>query len=413
MEKIFIFGEQVLYSLITFIVSILMAKYLAADEFGLWVLFTTLFYFLITMSSASLWQLYIVRYNKINGYISKIFYTNSIFLLSVILAVILTFLIVLGLYYYYKLSIFLAITLYFFSVFSIVYEAKRRICIAAGRGKKMFIMTFTRMSFLVFSLLFLTQSKDIHLELVVAYFTISLFFLLPYRIKNIFRFSLWPRMIRAHHKLLKVSCITDWKDNKLLLSKSMLHYFTSQLYILIIGFYLGLEDLAFFEIVRLVFSPIMILVVGLNSVSILYFVSVYKRDKSSLIKKIRKITLLWSVVVIIYISLIYSNIETIDQYVFNGKYYSEDMLSALKFFSIAVLSSSILPFISNYFVITDTNKYALRTSAIVFVINLIFSPVIINSFGLMGAFIGTSFVQFLLLSINVYYVYKVSKYKLL
>jgi O-antigen/teichoic acid export membrane protein len=407
-----IFIEQLFYSATTFFVSILMAKYLSIREFGIWVIFNALYYFVVTIANASFWKLYIVKYNKFNGWIFKIFYTNSTFLLSVILSLFIAPIIALIFFYYYKLSIFTSVLLFLFAIFSIIYEVKRRIFIARNDGKSLLTLSITRILFFIFSILIMAEGMIINLELIFIYLVISLSLLSLYKVKNIFSLTLWPRVIRGHYKLLIKTYINDLKENRLLLAKSILHYFTSQLYVLIAGFYLSLEDLAFFEVIRLVFSPVMIIIVGLNSVFVLYLVSEYKKDRKSLMNNIIKITFLIGFVVSIYIVLVYLNIEVIVRYLFNEGYYNKDVPRAVIAFSLAILSASSIPFVMNYFLITETNKYALKSSIIVFFINLGFSPFLISSFGIMGIFIGVSFIQLSLLLINIYFMRKVNVFEL-
>ena len=80
-------------------------------------------------------------------------------------------------------------------------------------------------------------------------------------------------------------------------------------------------------------------------------------------------------------------------------------------FSVSASFSALIPILNNFFIVYDKNDYSLKSSFIVFIINIIISPLMLIKFNFLGAFIGLSIVQFLLFVINLYYFNYLTRFK--
>jgi O-antigen/teichoic acid export membrane protein len=349
--------------------------------------------------------LFIVNYNKLTSNVNKILYKNTIIIGSAIA----TFILSIGIFLLFKIhyNIKLCNSIYIFLLTNLIiaYEIFRKIYIAKGLGLKLLLMSLSRFILYFIGLFVYIYFDQLSLNKIFLIFSLSLFLvLLIFKDKQ--TFLTYNFFYKFKFKIVK-NLKEDWKQNQYLFSKAIVHYFTAQIYILIVGIFIGADSSAIFEVIRLYFIPIMIFAVGINNILAVYLTKLYKTNKKIFIKTFVNILLCWVVIVVIYCIFVYFNIFLIDNIIFNGKYYNKEFGINLIIFSFAAFSSSILIILGNVFVITNTNKYTLKASLIVFLINLVFAPVIIYSYGLRGAFIGTCFIQIMLLSLNIYYFLKV------
>jgi len=393
-RNVFIIIEQFLYSGIFFSINILFGKNLSKANFGLWVMVNSLFFFVLSLLNSSFWKTFIINYVK-KKYDSKN-YSTTIYLFSNLVNIVVLPISIAVLFYVNNISVNFFISLIILGVFFINNELVRYSLIAKGQRIELFYFTLLRFLLLCIGLISLFYLELFSLNLAIITLILAYGVCLVKKIRNQKLPSL--KKISIYYEIWK----KDWAGNKWLLLKALLHYFTAQVYILLIGFFTGLDNAAEFETIRIYFAPIIVFSTGLNNIFVTYFSKL--KDKYQVIKFYNNFLLFIiaiSFCVSFYTVLILCFGQELETILFGGRYYNQQDSGNIIIFAIANFSSSLIIFFNTLFVIANKQYLSYKISLIAFIINLGFAPFFLSKYGAYGGFLGISVIQSCILLFNI------------
>ncbi len=399
LRRFFVISEQFLFSLTNFVLSFVLARFLSKYEFGLWAFISLLFNLNITVLSAIVFQPMMVR---LSNHHRSIGYTALFMIITVFVSLVLMF--IDAFVFIIKMSVngFLLLWILFYILSNSLFEFIRRVEMARFGYGYLLSFTFLRTLSLIVILLASFYTR-LNLVSVVLLWSATLM------VVNI----VWwfVRGGRAQWRLsflrVKFLFLSLWqKFGKWLLGRSLFQFFSNQLYMILVAFVKGPVPLGEFQIIRLLFTPLVVFSQGVHNLFLPILARYMKNDSEKAKRTFR--WLFWGFIgfCVFYLLIVLGCGRYIALVFLQGKYGVQQYIENIILFSGAPFGSAMIFIVVAGLLAVDKAVYIFNVAKRVFFLNLCIAPFLVLKFGLKGALIGNSLVQLIAFVLYLFYLKK-------
>lgn len=312
--------EHVIYSGSNFILNILLARFLTQADYGLFVTVFSIYFFGASIHNAIILEPYSVFFfTKFNE--TKNQYINNAFFLSTLLGGVLSIIVILfaaGFLLFMNANYFiLSIIFSIYMITSFLEITIRRTYYSLKLYKQIFFISTIRIIIsiaLVFIFHFLNFLNPQTVFIILVIMTVSIFVIGLFYLKN--NYKLFKQGFLLKNDIL----FSHWNFGKWALLTSITHWISNYGYLLIIGYFVSLKELAGFKAVQNIINPLNLFSTAIGTFLITFFSSNMYKGKSWVSMHANRMANLATFGIAIIVLIVYLLHNEIIIFLYGGKY---------------------------------------------------------------------------------------------